>query len=83
MEKKITGKQPNSKNCFICGLKNDMGVKASFYETDGNELIAIFNPRQEHQGYPGRLHGGVAAAILDETIGRAVTIGKDADIWGV
>ncbi|MCJ7666146.1 MAG: PaaI family thioesterase [Actinobacteria bacterium] len=83
MERKITGKQPNSKMCFICGLKNDTGLKAAFYETDKNELIAVFRPNQEHQGYPGRLHGGIAAAILDEAIGRAVTIGKDADIWGV
>jgi len=83
MDRKITGKQPNSKMCFICGLKNHAGLKAAFYETDKNELIAVFKPCQEHQGYPGRLHGGIAAAILDETIGRTVTIGKDADIWGV
>ncbi len=83
MDRKVTGKQPNSKMCFICGLKNKMGLKAAFYETDKNELIAVFKPCQEHQGYPGRLHGGIAAAILDETIGRTVTIGKDDDIWGV
>jgi len=83
MDRKVTGKQPNSKMCFICGLKNHKGLKAAFYETDKDELIAVFKPCQEHQGYPGRLHGGIAAAILDETIGRSVTIGKDADIWGV
>lgn len=83
MDRKVTGKQPNSKMCFICGLKNKMGLKAAFYETEKNELIAVFKPCQEHQGYPGRLHGGIAAAILDETIGRTVTIGKDDDIWGV
>jgi len=79
----VTGKQPNSKMCFVCGLKNKFGLSASFYETDKNELIAIFKPRQEHQGYPGRLHGGIAAAILDETIGRTITTGKDNEIWGV
>jgi acyl-coenzyme A thioesterase PaaI-like protein len=83
MERKVTGKQPNSKMCFICGLKNNVGLKAAFYETENNELIAIFKACQQHQGYPGRLHGGIAAAILDETIGRAVTIGKGADVWGV
>ena len=50
---------------------------------DKDELIAVFKPCQEHQGYPGRLHGGIAAAILDETIGRTVTLGKDDDVWGV
>lgn len=83
MDRKVTGKQPNSKMCFICGLKNTKGLKAAFYETDKDELIAVFKPCQEHQGYPGRLHGGIAAAILDETIGRTVTIGKDDDVWGV
>jgi acyl-coenzyme A thioesterase PaaI-like protein len=80
---KVTGKQPNSRMCFVCGLKNKFGLKASFYETDKNELIALFKPCQEHQGYPGRLHGGIAAAILDETIGRTITMGKVDEIWGV
>jgi acyl-coenzyme A thioesterase PaaI-like protein len=80
--KKLVGKQPNSKDCFICGLNNDMGLKASFFETDENEIVCIFTPPSEHQSYPGRLHGGVAAAVLDETIGRAVQI-IDPDVWGV
>ncbi len=80
---KVTGKQPNSKMCFVCGTKNKFGLKAYFYETDKNELIALFKPCQEHQGYPGRLHGGIAAAILDETIGRTITIGQKEELWGV
>ena len=83
MKYKVSGKQESSKMCFICGKKNDFGLKASFYETDKNHLIAIFKPRQEHQSYPGRLHGGIAAAILDETIGRNINMGRDEDVWGV
>ena len=79
---RVTGKQENSKMCFICGIKNRFGLYASFYETENAQLVAIFKPRQEHQGYPGRLHGGIAAAILDETIGRAVNTGKGG-VWGV
>ena len=80
---KITGKQHNSKQCFICGLKNSSGLKASFFETEINELISTFMPSEEHQSYPGRLHGGIASAILDETIGRAISIGNDEQIWGI
>ncbi len=80
---KVTGKQHNSRMCFICGMKNSFGLKTFFYETDKNKLIALFKPCQEHQGYPGRLHGGIAAAVLDETIGRTVTMGKEDEIWGV
>ncbi|MEI6213221.1 MAG: PaaI family thioesterase [Desulfuromonadales bacterium] len=83
MRHKITGKQHNSKRCFICGLENSSGLKASFYETAGNELIATFMPSEEHQSYPGRLHGGIASAILDETIGRAISIGNVEQVWGI
>ena len=38
--------------------------------------------REEHQSYPGRLHGGVSSAILDETIGRAILL-LQPDAWGV
>lgn len=69
--------------CIICGTKNSGGIKACFYETDQNSIIAVFTPREEHQGYPGRLHGGIAAGILDETIGRAILLGKQSDVWGV
>ncbi len=82
MEYKITAKQHNSKMCFVCGLKNDFGLQASFYEIEGEQLVALFTPCDQHQGYPERLHGGLAAAILDETIGRALMIVSD-DTWGV
>ena len=82
MEYKITAKQHNSKMCFVCGLKNNFGLQASFYEVEGEQLVALFTPCDQHQGYPERLHGGLAAAILDETIGRALMITSD-DTWGV
>ncbi len=79
----INGKQHNTKMCFVCGLKNQAGIGAAFYETTSNELIAVFKPCSRHQGYPSRLHGGIAAAILDETIGRTITIGKEKELWSV
>ena len=83
MKVKVTGKQPNSKRCFVCGLENDFGLKSRFYELENNEIMAVFMPSDEHQSYPGRLHGGIAAAILDETIGRAVMRHNTSDYWGV
>jgi uncharacterized protein (TIGR00369 family) len=80
---KVTRKQYNSKLCFVCGLGNGSGLNASFYETDQGELIATFVPREEHQSYPGRLHGGLASTILDETIGRAILVGNEKEIWGL
>ncbi len=80
---KITGKQHNSKLCFVCGLKNRFGIHAHFYITEEQELIALFTPSDEHQSYPGRLHGGIASAILDETIGRAILNKYETEVWGV
>ena len=69
--------------CLVCGLDNGTGLQASFYELEEEELLAVFQPRTEHQGYPGRLHGGLAAAILDETMGRAINRAGRGDVWGV
>ncbi len=79
----VTAKQPNSRMCLVCGLKNPFGLHTSFFELDNGELLAIFKPKEEHQSYPGRLHGGIISTILDETIGRAIMIQSEDDIWGV
>ncbi|MBX3052503.1 MAG: PaaI family thioesterase [Caldilineaceae bacterium] len=82
-------KQPNSHFCFICGVKNVAGVQVRFYEThadDGSpEILAEFCGQPIHQGYPGRMHGGVLTGILDETMGRAVNYGagEQVETWGV
>jgi len=81
----VIKKQNNSKDCFVCGTKNQYGFGASFYECQDekkqNVLIGVYMPKFEHQSYPNRMHGGVITAILDESIGRAVQINND--IWGV
>ena len=83
MKHKVLRKQQISKMCFVCGVKNDFGLHARFFETDSRELVALITPSDQHQGYPERMHGGIAAAILDETIMRAINNGKDEQIWGV
>ena len=82
MRYRVTAKQENSRMCFVCGLQNPYGLYTAFYELENGELLGVFNPREAHQGYPGRMHGGIAATILDETIGRAINIGQK-EIWGV
>jgi uncharacterized protein (TIGR00369 family) len=69
--------------CLVCGLKNDFGLHTSFYELENEELLAVFNPKEVHQSYPGRMHGGITSTILDETMGRAIMIKSQGDIWGV
>ena len=62
--------QPNSSHCFVCGLANDNGLKLRFYETGPGEVCATFTAPEYFQGYPGVLHGGIVAAMLDEVTGR-------------
>ena len=83
MAQRVQAKQPNSKMCLVCGLKNRSGLRASFYELEGGDLVATFSGREDHQGYPGRLHGGLATAILDEAIGRAIRVRHGDALWGV
>jgi acyl-coenzyme A thioesterase PaaI-like protein len=83
-------KQPNSYYCFICGVRNEASLHVAFYDhlsvAGKPEVLARFTARPIHQGYPGRIHGGVATGLLDEVIGRAINTGKseNADmVWGV
>ncbi len=82
MPRSVQGAQNVSRMCMVCGRDNPWSLKARFYELEGAELLGVFEPLEEHQSYPGRLHGGVSSAILDETIGRACGI-TDPDTFGV
>jgi uncharacterized protein (TIGR00369 family) len=79
----VTAKQPNSRMCAVCGLENDLSLKTEFFELENGELAALFAPTEKHQGYPGRLHGGFATAVLDELIGRAMNVNSGEECWSV
>jgi acyl-coenzyme A thioesterase PaaI-like protein len=83
LRQSVKHKQQNSKMCLVCGLKNPYGLKASFYELENKELVCLFTPSDVHQSYPGRLHGGITTALLDETIGRAIMMSHQESMWGV
>lgn len=61
--------------CFVCGQKNPFGLKL-VYRQENDSVVTDFQPRQEHEGYPGVLHGGIVAAVLDETLGRTAVLGN-------
>jgi uncharacterized protein (TIGR00369 family) len=67
--------QPNSRFCFVCGLENDHGLHLRFYENGEGEVIVDTVVSDHFQGYPGIVHGGIVAALVDETLGR-VHMGK-------
>ncbi len=69
MEKAL--KQPNSRMCFICGLENPVGLKLKIYQVEPGVIETTYTAPEHFQGYPGVLHGGIVASILDEISGRA------------
>src|SRR5574341_550908 len=68
--------QPNSYYCFVCGLKNKAGLHIRFQNDGPGQVKVETQICNQHQGYPGIAHGGVVAAILDETMGRAGISGE-------
>lgn len=83
MHHKVKKSQNISRNCLVCGEKNEFGLQTRFYETTDNQVVALFRPRSLHQSYPRVTHGGIAAAVLDEVIGRAIMTSHDAETFGV
>lgn len=65
-------KQPNSLHCFACGVENPYGLQIHFYDNGEDEVRADYTVPEHFQGYPGIVHGGILATILDELVGRAV-----------
>ncbi len=55
--------------CFACGPRNRSGLHLRF-QRDGGTVTMSFQGREEHQGFPGYVHGGVITALLDEIMSR-------------
>jgi uncharacterized protein (TIGR00369 family) len=71
-------KQPNSRNCFVCGKQNPASLKMEWWSHPEERFIqGTVTVPEQYNGYPGVVHGGVVAAILDETAGRAIILDGD------
>ena len=51
--------------CFGCAPDNKAGVRMSFY-SDGDDVVSVWKPEQQFQGWLDTLHGGIQAVMLDE-----------------
>ena len=79
---KVTRRQKVSGDCFVCGINNPHGFKAQFYELENDSLITLVKSDFFYQSYPGRMHGGLSATLLDEVMGRTMLM-RDENVWGV
>ncbi len=53
--------------CFGCGQNNPIGLKLRFTK-DGDTIHTEYTPHKMFQGWPGLLHGGILACLLDEVM---------------
>ncbi len=64
---------PHSSGCFCCGDENACGVRARFF-VEGDAVNAEVVLPRHLNGYKNVAHGGVLAALLDESMGWAATV---------
>lgn len=75
-------KQPNSRTCFLCGRQNSSSLRMTWHnDRAANRITSTVVVPEHFNGYPGVAHGGIVAAILDETAGRAILLdGNDQEL---
>ena len=78
---KVIDKQKNAKHCIVCGLENEFGIKANFYNMEDGSCGCLLTYKEVHQSYPERTHGGMISAVLDEVMGRALWV-NEPDVFG-
>ncbi len=74
-ERTAVYQQPNSDHCFVCGRNNPHGLYMTFFDDGQNTVISDYTVAESYQGYPGVVHGGVVASMLDEVVARVSMIG--------
>ena len=65
--------------CFACGSKNQGGLHLTF-ERHGNQVVTTYQGKENHQGFPGFLHGAVITALVDEVMSRVPVL---ENRWGM
>ena len=54
---------------FVHGLRNASGLHLQ-YRLIGDHVVTTWVPGEDHAGFPGVVHGGLIAAVLDDVMGR-------------
>jgi uncharacterized protein (TIGR00369 family) len=57
----------NGYNCFGCATGNTHGLQMKFFlDSENEEVVSIWNPKNHLQSYPNILHGGIQSTLMDE-----------------
>ena len=58
--------------CVVCSFGNGNGLHLEFDVANDGSVTATFQCDKAFEGYPGILHGGVIASILDGAMGNCM-----------
>jgi len=56
---------PVAENCFFCGIKNEQGLRLTFYLDEDQIVVPVTIPKHL-VGWGDVVHGGIVAGLLDE-----------------
>ena len=65
--RKLTGKLPWTRSCFVCGESNPHGLHSRSRIEDGRVMLD-YTTRESDRGYRHIMHGGIAVTLLDEVM---------------
>jgi uncharacterized protein (TIGR00369 family) len=68
--KPIVHAGPN--RCFACGAGNPAGLHLEFLTAPDGSVVSFPAVNENFEGYPGYLHGGIIATLLDEAMSKAI-----------
>ena len=63
----FTEPSAGANKCFVCAPDNPIGLHLTFRLEDG-ACVSQFTPGENHQGYPGVIHGGMIYSALDDVM---------------
>jgi len=76
----MTERQPSSRSCFVCGRENPAGLRTRWVNDRARgEVRAEVSVPEHFHGYPGIVHGGILAALMDEAVVRSLLLEGDFD----
>jgi len=76
-----TGPRTAFPDCIISGAANPMGIAARLWR-EGDEAVGQVVLGAAFEGAPGRAHGGIVAALIDETMGLVMSMSSSPAFTG-
>lgn len=58
-------------NCVCCAPGNPVGLHLEFWE-DGDDVLTVWTPGVNYQGWVNTLHGGIIGMLMDEVAGWVI-----------